>query len=272
MHGAVIAWANHKGGVGKTTGAANVGAALGQMGERVLLIDADPQANLGEAFGLDDETVPGLRLEDLLAPAAWNTRPQVWQTRVDPDSAERVPLAGGVHMVPCTAALASTSATLATQEGSEQRLRDVVALFRDAYDWIIIDTPPGLGVLSSMAMLAADWVIVPARPADFDISGAVKVADLIEDEIAAFNPDLRLLGVLVGQVDRRWNLRHDTRSALRDAQLERFDIEIPFAVRVGSAPRYGAPTVVLEPDSRVGRAYRQLARELVARLGAEVSA
>lgn len=270
--GQVIALANHKGGVGKTTGTANLGAALAQLGESVLLIDADPQANLGEAFGLDDDTAPGLRLEDILAVEMWSEPPQVWDSRMDPDSGEPIALAGGVHIVPCTDALATTSASLALEEGSEQRLRDVVDLYRQRYDWILIDTPPGLGVLSSMAMLAADWVIVPARPADFDINGAVKVADLLEDEIVEFNPDVRLLGVLIGQVDRRWNLGHDTRSALRQADIERFDVEIPFAVRVGSAPRYSAPTVVLEPDSRVGRAYQRLARDLVARLAAEIPA
>lgn len=115
-----------------------------------------------------------------------------------------------------------------------------------------------------MAMLAAQGVIVPARPADLDISGAVKIADVLEGEITAFNPDVRLIGVLIGQVDRRWHLRHDTRAALRDADLTQLDVEIPFAVRVGAAARYNAPTAVLEPDSRVARAYHQLARQLTA--------
>jgi chromosome partitioning protein len=117
-----------------------------------------------------------------------------------------------------------------------------------------------------MAMLAARWIIVPARPADFDIGGAVKIADLLEHEIAQFNPDVELLGVLVSQVDRRWNLGHDTRSALKQADVPRLAIEIPFAVRVGSAPRYAAPIVVLEPASRVGRAYVRLAEHLVEQL------
>jgi chromosome partitioning protein len=263
----VIAFANHKGGVGKTTGTANLGAALAQMGERVLLIDADPQSNLGEAFGLDDPTTPGLRLEDVLEPSQWSTPPVVWTTRIDPDTGDEVPLAAGVHLLPCTAELAHTAAALVLQEGAEQRLANVVALYHEHYEWILIDTPPGLGPLSSMAMLAARWIIVPARPADFDIGGAVKVADLLEHEIVDFNPDVELLGVLVSQADRRWNLGHDTRSALQDADITRLEVEIPFAVRVGSAPRYAAPTVVLEPDSRVGRAYHRLARKLLEQLG-----
>ena len=260
----VIAFANHKGGVGKTTGTANLGAALAQMGERVLLIDADPQSNLGEAFGVDDPSEPGLRLEDVLEVAEWDTPPPVWTTRHA--DGVRVPLAGGVHLLPCTAELAHTVTTLVLQDGTELRLRNVVALYATRYDWILIDTPPGLGPLSSLAMLAARWIIVPARPADFDIGGAVKIADLLEQEIAAFNPDVELLGVLVSQADRRWSLGHDTRSTLKHADITRLPTEIPFAVRVGAAPRHAAPTVVLEPDSRVGRAYRRLARDLHAQL------
>jgi chromosome partitioning protein len=258
----VIVFANQKGGVGKTTGAANVGAALAQLGKRTLLIDADPQGNLGELFGVDDPALPGTRLEDALDADAWNAPPPPWVTRPDPETGAPVPLAGGVHLLPCTDELASTVAELVTVEGAEQRLRDLVALYADRYDFILIDTPPGLGPLSSMAMIAGQWVIVPARPADFDVGGAVKIADLIEGDLARFNPDLRILGVLVGQVDRRWNLGHDTRCALKRDGIEHLDVEIPFMVRVGTAPRYAAPTVVLEPDSRVGRAYRRLAEHL----------
>jgi len=266
MH--VIALANQKGGVGKTTGTANLGAALAQMGERVLLVDADPQANLGEAFGVDDR-YPGVRLEDILSHDEWNQSPGAWSHRPQADSDQLEPLPGGVHLIPCTASLANVVAELLGVPGAENRLRDALALYKDDYDIVLIDTPPGLGPLSSMAMLAADWVIVPARPADFDVGGAVKLADLIEQEISEFNPGLQLLGVLVSQADRRWHLGHDARSALKRDGVAKLEVEIPFAVRVGSAPRYGAPTVVLEPNSRVGAAYRKLARHVLTTLNAE---
>src|SRR3954447_21494848 len=132
----VIVFANQKGGVGKTTSTANIGAALAQLGERTLLIDADPQANLGELFGVDDPTIPGLRLEDALASEAWETPPEPWTTRPDPETGEPLPLAAGVHLLPCTDELADTVAELVAVEGAEQRLRQLITLYDDHYGFI----------------------------------------------------------------------------------------------------------------------------------------
>jgi chromosome partitioning protein len=164
-----------------------------------------------------------------------------------------------VHLIPCTEDLASVVRDHATDGGFEFRLRELIARHARDYDFVLIDTPPGLGELSTMALLAARWVIVPARPADFDVGGAVKIADLIDGAIAEYNPHVRVLGVLIGQTARRWNLGRDARDALQEAGLPEFGERIPFMVRVGAAPRYAAPTIVLEPDSRVGCAYRRVA-------------
>lgn len=145
-------------------------------------------------------------------------------------------------------------------------MRDLVAAYRPDYDYILIDTPPGIQPLTSMAMLAADYVLVPARPADFDITGAVKVADFIDTHIADYNPQLRVLGVLVCQTDRRWRIGQKARDALVEADVEKLEHEIPFAIRVGAAPRYAMPTIALEPDSRVAAAYRLVAQDLTSRL------
>jgi len=143
----VIALANHKGGVTKTTSTANLGALFAEAGRRVLIVDCDPQANLSEAFGWTDE-LPGERLEDLLA---------------HPDVAADLPALAGA--------------------GYENRLRDVLDPFRDRFDLVLLDTPPGRGNLSGMAVLAADGLLIPALAADLDVRGAGKLYDLVEGEI-----------------------------------------------------------------------------------------
>lgn len=242
----VLVFANQKGGVTKTTSTANVGAALAERDKRVLLVDADPQANLSEAFGVGEETLAP-RLEDLLE---------------HPPAAPPTPIAleCGAALLAATGELATVAAELAGQDGAEFRLRTVIDLYRPQFEFILIDTPPGIGPLSTMALIAADTVIVPARPADHDLGGAGKIYDLVESgALAQENPSLRILGVLLAQTDQRWRLRRQSHAGLEQAGMTRLPVEIPFAVRVGAAARHGQPTVVLEPDSRVAHAYRELA-------------
>jgi len=257
----VFVLANHKGGCAKTTTTANLGAAFALRGLRTLLIDADPQANLSEAFGIEPRHA-GLRLEQLLADP---TLPAgAWTSRPEPDGTEV--FAGGVQLLPCSEALQAAVTAHLRDPRFALRLAELVGTLRPAYDVVLLDTPPGLGPLSSMAMLAGDWVIAPARPADFDVGGAVKLAELIEAQLRHANERLELLGVLVTQVDRRWTLAHEPRAALQEAGIQKLRTEIPFRVRVGAAPRHGAPTVVLEPYNPVSAAYHQLADDLAATL------
>ena len=259
----VIVLANHKGGVTKTTSTANLGACLAEAGRRVLLIDGDPQANLSEAFGWGEE-VPGERLEDLLA------RPDA-AARLVPPAALRPDVAVGVgwrerlRIIPCTDQLADVAADLPVSvgEGWEQRLALVLEPLREQFDVVLVDTPPGLGTLSGMAMLAADGLLIPARPADLDVRGAGKLYDLVESEI----PGLRILGVLLAAGETRWRVSREASALMRDEQMRVLPVQIPRAVRVASAPRYRAPTVVLEPDSMVSHAYRQLSQHLLVELG-----
>ncbi len=260
-----IVFANHKGGCGKTTSAANTGAALAARGLRVLVIDADPQANLSEAFGIPAD-VEGPRLENTLAVPA---EPLLAWTVDLTGPAETH--GGTLGVVPCSALLEQTVTEHAGFSGFPHRLAEEVERSCDDYDAILLDTPPGLGPLSSMAMLAADWIIVPARPADFDVGGALKLADLIRGELASVNPRLQLLGVLMTQVDRRWTLAGDSRDALSAGGVHRLRVEIPFMVRTGAAPRQGAPTVLLEPDCRLSVAYHDLAADLATLMAPEAS-
>jgi chromosome partitioning protein len=256
----VVVLANHKGGVTKTTSAANLGAMFAEAGRRVLLVDCDPQANLSEAFGWGEDR-PGERLEDLLAhPAAMQryVPPVALQADVSPRPAWRAQL----RIIPATDALADVAADLPAIVGSgyENRLREVLGPLRDQFDVILLDTPPGRGNLSGMAVLAADGLLIPALAADLDVRGAGKLYDLVEGEI----PGLRILGVLIAASDRRWQITRDAAARMAADQMRVLPVSVPRAVRVASAPRFGAPTAVLEPDSMVAHAYRQLARLLLA--------
>ncbi len=134
---------------------------------------------------------------------------------------------------------------------------------RERFDLVLLDTPPGLGTLSGMAVLAADGLLIPALAADLDVRGAGKLYDLVEGEI----PGLRILGVLLAASERRWRVTRDATDRMTADEMRVLPVQVPRAVRVASAPRYRAPTVVLEPDSMVSHAYRQLAHHLLGELG-----
>jgi chromosome partitioning protein len=259
----VIVLANHKGGVTKTTSTANLGACLAEAGHRVLIVDCDPQANLSEAFGWTED-LPGERLEDLLAHPAAAVRyapPPALQADVSPQLQWREQL----RIVPCTDTLADIAADLPASAGDgwETRLRDILVPLRERFDFVLLDTPPGLGNLSGMAVLAADGLLIPALPADLDVRGAGKLYDLVEAGV----PDLRILGVLIAASDQRWRIAQDATNRMTADRMRVLPMQIPRAVRVASAPRYRAPTVVLEPDSMVSHAYRQLAQHILGELG-----
>jgi chromosome partitioning protein len=259
----VIVLANHKGGVTKTTSTANLGAMLAEAGQRVLIVDCDPQANLSEAFGWGED-LPGERLEDLLAhPDAAHryTPPHALRPDVAPDLGWRERL----RIIPCTDALADVAADLpgTVGDGYEMRLRQILEPLRSQFDLVLLDTPPGLGNLSGMAVLAADGLLIPALAADLDVRGAGKLYDLVEAEV----PGLRILGVLLAASERRWRVTRDAAARMDADEMHVLPMHVPRAVRVASAPRYRAPTAVLEPDSMVSHAYRQLAHHLLKELG-----
>lgn len=253
-----LVFANWKGGVGKTTSVANVGAVLAERGHQVLLVDLDPQANLTEGFGLLEE--PELAIGELLGVAGPSAAPEAI-----------VPIEQGLDLLPTSDALADLAWQLVGEADYQERLRRVLDVVRDRYAYALIDTPPGIGLWSGLALLSGDAVVIPTRPHDADVMATGKLCDYIEEEIRPSNPGLLVLGALVTQAQTRWRLFRTTQRSLQRDEIDVLATEIPVSVAVGAAPRTGRPIVWLEPDGRPAAAYRRVTDELLARL-AQVAA
>ncbi len=192
----VIAVANHKGGVGKTTTTANLGAALALRGRRVLLIDLDPQGNLTSSFGLEKEG------QHTVADALLDRRVPLPVVCVPNGSADGLESSEQLSVVPAADGLAAAEAQLMNKLGRELRLRDQLLSLEERYDYIVIDTPPSLGVLTVNALVAATRVIIPTEARFFSLQGLKMLEDSIE-EILYVNPRLEVLGILLSKIDRR---------------------------------------------------------------------
>lgn len=277
----VIVMANKKGGVTKTTSTLNLAAAGAEAGLRVAAIDGDPQENLTMSAGAVGAI--GTYLEDALAAARDKRAPAptlMSQVEDPPGSGEQRPIAGGIDLLPCTEdGMEEVIEDDVRPSGDMLRLKRVIDAMRPAYDLIFIDTPPSFGPIQTLAYLAADYVVVPTRPADLDVEAVVKLYQSI-GRFTDVNPRLRLLGTILTQEK---TAGRSTTIATREARetLGGPDSPIPllgtvpYVDRYARIVRYGQPAFVLEPDGRVAAAYRQILqaiREAIAQPPAEVAA
>jgi chromosome partitioning protein len=253
--GQTIACANQKGGVGKTTTVVNLGCYLALAGERVLAVDLDPQGNATSGLGLDRNTIER----------------SVYDAVIDGASIGELKVPGpleGLDVVPSAIALAGAEVELAPLEGRERRLGRLLAEISEDYDYVLVDCPPSLGLLTVNALTAADSVLIPLQCEYYALEGLTQLLatlDLIRDHL---NPELALKGVVLTMYDGRTNLSAAVAAEVRRHLGERvFDTVIPRNVRLSEAPSYGQPISRYAPESTGAAAYSALATELRERDG-----
>ena len=254
----VIAVANQKGGVGKTTTAVSIAAGAAARGLRVLLIDADPQANSSSALGVRPDAGAGL-----------------YEVLIEDRPLAEVVVATetpGLWLAPTTSALAGAEVELVTSMAREYRMRRVLEPVRAAHDLLLIDCPPSLGLLTVNALAGADEVIVPVQCEYLALEGLGQLAHTIELVRANLNPPLRLRGVLLTMFDARTNLGRQVQDQVRRHFDSTFETVIPRSVRLAEAPSHGVPIQLYDPLSAGALAYERLVDELLAQLRETASA
>jgi len=251
--GIVYAIANQKGGVGKTTTAINLGAYLAENYQHVLLIDIDPQANATSSIGVDKRSVQGGTYEALLGIASAKDR-ILHNPRLKMD------------LLPATPALAGASVELVNEAGREQRLKQAIEQLIDKYDYILIDCPPALGLLTLNGLVAAkDGVIIPVQCEYLALEGLGQLIETLNRLPRSLNPSLSIRGLLLTMFDPRTNLSGDVVEEVRRYFPNQvFNSIVPRSVRLAEAPSYGIPISVYDPNSTGAQAYRELAKEMLA--------
>ena len=256
----IVAVANQKGGVGKTTTTINLAASLALADQRVLLVDVDPQGNLTSGVGRKDQATPAGTIYNALTTEEPTTdaRPFVIPAGVD-----------GMGLIPADRNLTGAEIELVTLSGREERLRVLLTSIRDDFDYIFIDCPPSLGLLTLNALVAADAVLIPLHCEYFALEGLADLVGTMRRVRAALNPGLDIDGVLLTMFDERTNLGQQVATDVRQFFKEKvFRTVIPRNVRLGEAPSHGVPVILYDVKSRGAEAYLALAREMLARSAA----
>ena len=249
----VMAIINQKGGVGKSTTAINLSAALGELGKQVLLVDLDPQGNSSSGLGIEKSQVHNCVYDVLLNDVAI-------EDVIIPDVGE------GLDLVPATINLAGAEVELVSEMARENRLKDAVGSLRGTYDYRFIDCPPSLGLLTVNALVAADKLLIPIQCEFYALEGVTKLLDSMKRVKTRLNPTLDIFGVLLTMYDGRTTLSRQVVEEVRSYFGKTvFTTLIPRTVKLSEAPSFGQPITQYDPSGKGAQSYVNLAKEVVQR-------
>ena len=250
--GKIISFANQKGGVGKTTSCVNVASALGILGHKVLIIDLDPQGNTTSGIGISKKDLP-YTVYDLLIEDDFDTQKAVINTGVE-----------NLDIIPASVDLAGAEIELVEIEGREGRLRQAIEKVKDNYDYVFIDCPPSLGLLTINSLTAVESVLIPIQCEFYALEGVSQLVSTIELVKKNLNPKLEIEGVILSMFDGRTNLSIQVVQEVKKYFGSKvYSTVIPRNIRLAEAPSFGMAITEYDPKSRGAEAYRDFAEEFL---------